>query len=47
MEYDRESIKNFFTKLLQDFQEIKATFKQDVTDKYIVGKKFREAFKVI
>ena len=46
MEFDRESIKLFFTKLLQDFQEIKTSFKQEVTDKYIVGKTIREAFKV-
>ena len=47
MEFDRESLKQFFAKFLQEFQDIKNIFKQEVTDSNIVGKQFRESFKVV
>ena len=46
MDYDRETLNQFFTKILQDLQDLKGTFKQDAIDRNIVGKEFREAFKV-
>jgi len=46
MDYDRETLNQFFTKILQDLQDLKSTFKQNAIDKNIVGKEFREAFKV-
>ncbi len=47
MDYDRETLNQFFGKILQDLQDLKNAFKQNAIDKNIVGKEFREAFKVL
>lgn len=46
MQIERESIKNYFTKVLQEFTDLKTIFKKEITDFNLNGSQFKDSYVV-